>query len=69
MKGGTPDFNWLDYGQTDKFQTSLLELCDFSVSSSVDDDVGHDVMGLEVVQRDDSAPPAGSRIHGGERSD
>lgn len=49
--------NRLEYGEPQNLETAFLELCYFGVCASINDDISHDVVGLEIIQWDDH--PAG----------
>ena len=44
-----PDFSGIENGETDNLETTLQKLCDPCVCASVQDNVGHDVVSLEVM--------------------
>lgn len=50
-----PYFNWFQDGEPNDFETALNEFSYFRVCTSVNYGVCHDVVGLEVVERDDRA--------------
>ena len=47
----------LKYGESQNLETAFLELCYFGVCAGINDDISHDVVGLEIIQWDDH--PAG----------
>lgn len=49
VRRARPYFGGFEDGETDNLEPSFLEPGDFGVGASVDDDVGEDVVGLEVV--------------------
>ena len=48
-----PDFHWIKNGKADDLEATLQKLCDARIRASVQDDICHDVVGLEVIQWDD----------------
>ena len=55
-----PNFHRVQNRETDNLETTLQELRDAGICTGIEDDVGHDVVSVEVVERDDH-PPGGSR--------
>jgi hypothetical protein len=51
------DFDGLEYGESQNLETAFLELCYFGVCAGINNDIGHDVVGLEIIQWDNH--PAG----------
>lgn len=47
----------LENGETQNFETTFLELCYSGVCAGINNDIGHDVVSLEIIQRDNH--PAG----------
>ena len=47
----------LKHGEPQDLEAAPLELCYFGVGACVNDDIGHDVVGLEIIKWDDH--PAG----------
>jgi hypothetical protein len=66
-KGGVEaeHLDGLKYGEREKLKAAPLEFCYFGVCPSINDHIGHDVVCLEIVKRDDH--PAGRG--GGRRRD
>jgi hypothetical protein len=61
-----PDFHRIQNRETDNLESPLQELCNAGVCPGVQNDVGHDVVSLEVIERDDHPP---GRSRGVERVD
>jgi hypothetical protein len=59
---GAEDLNGLENGEPQNLEATFLEFCYFGVGAGVNDDVGHDIVSLEIIQWDDH--PAG-RCGGG----
>jgi hypothetical protein len=52
----------LEYGETQNLEAASLEFCHFGVGTGVNNDIGHDVVSLEIIQWDDhSAGRCGGR--------
>jgi hypothetical protein len=62
-----PNFHGFDHGESDELHSPLLKFCDLGVCACVDDNVCHDIMCLEVVERYDGTPAGRCRIYGRER--
>lgn len=54
---GAEHLDRLEYGKSQNLETAFLELCYFGVRAGIDDDISHDVVGLEIIKWDDH--PAG----------
>lgn len=54
---GAEDFDRLEYGESQNLETAFLELCYFGVCAGINNDISHDVVGLEIIQWDNH--PAG----------
>jgi len=54
-KGGAEaeHLDGLKYGEGEKFEAALLKFCYFGVCPSINDHIGHHVVCLEIVKRDD----------------
>ena len=47
----------LEYGEPQNLEAAFLESCYFNVGTGVNDDIGHNVVSLKIIQWDDH--PAG----------
>jgi hypothetical protein len=54
---GAEDLDRLEYGESQNLKTAFLELCYFGVCAGINNDISHDVVGLEIIQWDNH--PAG----------
>ena len=56
-KGGKPpDLDRLEYGKSHELQPAFEEFGDFSIGPCIYHEIGHDIVRLEVVQRNDRPP-------------
>lgn len=54
---GAEHFDGLEYGEPQNLETAFLKLCYFGVCAGINNDISHDVVGLEIIQWDNH--PAG----------
>ena len=54
---GAEHLDGLEYCEPQKLEAAFLELCYFGVGTCINDDIGHDIVGLEIIQWNDH--PAG----------
>lgn len=60
---GAEDLDGLEYGEPQDFEAAFLELRHFRIGTSINDDVGHDVVSLEIIEWDNH--PTGRSGGGG----
>lgn len=67
---GAEHLDRLEYGEREKLEAAPLEFCYFGVCPGINDHIGHDVVCLEIVKRDDHPAGRGGRGRDGrERGD
>lgn len=68
---GAEYLDWFDNGEPQNLEATSLEFCDLGICAGVNDNIGHDVVCLEIIERDDhpAGRCGGSGGDGGERGD
>jgi hypothetical protein len=68
---GAEHLDRLKYGEPENLEAALLEFSHFGICPRINDHIGHNVVCLEIVKRDDHPAGRGGRggRDGGERGD